>query len=57
LLTASLLPGSSLLWSLHAEPLSSGISLFGAVGHAAACLMGLRLLRDIRYSGHRREDR
>jgi ubiquinone biosynthesis protein len=50
LLTASLLLGSSLLWSLHAEPLVSGVSLFGAIGYGAACVMGLSLLRDIRYS-------
>jgi ubiquinone biosynthesis protein len=57
LLTASLLLGSSLLWSLHAEPLIRGVSLFGAAGYAAACLMGARLLRDIRYSEHGGEDR
>jgi ubiquinone biosynthesis protein len=50
LLTASLLLGSSLLWSLHAEPLVDGVSLFGAIGYGAACVMGLSLLRDIRRS-------
>ena len=34
LLTSSLLLGSSLLWSLHAEPLVKGVSLFGAIGYA-----------------------
>ena len=57
LLTSSLLLGSSLLWSLHAEPLVGGVSLFGAIGYAAACVMGLSLFRDIRYSEHPPEDR
>jgi ubiquinone biosynthesis protein len=50
LLTSSLLLGSSLLWSLHAEPLVEGVSLFGAIGYAAACFMLLSLFREIRYS-------
>jgi ubiquinone biosynthesis protein len=50
LLTASLLLGSSLLWSLHAEPLVDGVSLFGAIGYGEACVMGFSLLRDIRRS-------
>jgi ubiquinone biosynthesis protein len=57
LLTSSLLLGSSLLWSLHAEPVVRGVSLFGALGYAGACLMGLRLLRDIRDSQHSPNDR
>jgi len=57
LLTSSLLLGSSLLWSLHAEPMVADVSLFGAIGYGAACLMGLRLMRDIKYSGRHREDR
>ncbi len=57
LLTSSLLLGSSLLWSLHAEPVVGGVSLFGAIGYAAACIMGLRLFRHIRYSEHPPEDR
>jgi ubiquinone biosynthesis protein len=57
LLTSSLLLGSSLLWSLHAEPVVGGVSLFGAIGYAAACIMGLGLFRDIRYSQHPPEDR
>jgi ubiquinone biosynthesis protein len=56
LLTSSLLLGSSLLWSLHAEPVLRGVSLFGAIGYAAACIMGLGLFRDIRYSQHPPED-
>jgi ubiquinone biosynthesis protein len=47
LLTSSLLLGSSLLWSLQAEPVVGGVSLFGAIGYAAACVMGLSLFRDI----------
>jgi ubiquinone biosynthesis protein len=57
LLTSSLLLGSSLLWSLHAEPVIGGVSLFGAIGYAAACIMGLSLFRDIKYSQHPPEDR
>ena len=57
LLTSSLLLGSSLLWSLQAEPVVGGVSMFGAIGFAAACIMGLSLLRDIRYSEHSPEDR
>ena len=57
LLTSSLLLGSSLLWSLQAEPVVGGVSLFGAIGYAAACVMGLSLFRDIRYSEHPPEDK
>jgi ubiquinone biosynthesis protein len=57
LLTASLLLGSSLLWSLHAEPVVGGVSLFGAIGYAAACIMGVSLFRHIRYSERPPEDR
>jgi ubiquinone biosynthesis protein len=57
LLTSSLLLGSSLLWSLHAEPLVGGVSLFGAIGYATACIMGVSLFRDIKYSEHPPEDR
>jgi ubiquinone biosynthesis protein len=47
LLTSSLLLGSSLLWSMHAEPLVRGVSLFGAIGYALAFVMGARLLHRI----------
>jgi ubiquinone biosynthesis protein len=57
LLTSSLVLGSSLLWSLQAQPVIGGVSLFGAIGYAAACLMGLILVRDIRSSERRPEDR
>ncbi len=50
LLTSSLLLGSSLLWSMRAEPLIKGVSLFGAVGYALAFIMGLRLFRAMRCS-------
>jgi ubiquinone biosynthesis protein len=56
LLTSSLLLGSSLLWSLRAEPVVRGVPLFGAFGYAAACLMALTLVRHIRSSEHRPED-
>jgi ubiquinone biosynthesis protein len=51
LLTSSLLLGSSLLWSLQAEPVVKGVSLIGAIGYAAACIMGVTLFRNIRASG------
>jgi len=52
LLTSSLLLGSSLLWSMHAEPIVRGVSLFGAIGYAGACIMGGSLLRNIKHSEH-----
>jgi len=52
ILTSSLLLGSSLLWSMRAEPLVRGISLFGAIGYALAFVMGLILFRTIRRSEH-----
>jgi ubiquinone biosynthesis protein len=57
LLTSSLLLGSSLLWSLHAEPVVGGVSLIGAIGYAAACFLAVTLFRDIRYSERPAEDR
>jgi ubiquinone biosynthesis protein len=57
LLTSSLLLGSSLLWSLHAEPVVGGVSLLGAAGYAVACLMGINLVRNIRSSERRPEER
>ena len=56
LLTSSLLLGSSLLWSLHAEPVVEGVSVIGAIGYAAACIMGVTLYRDIKYSRRPPED-
>ena len=40
-----------------ATMLSLAIVLFGAIGYAAACIMGVTLLRDIRYSERSPEDR
>jgi ubiquinone biosynthesis protein len=57
LLTSSLLLGSALLWSLDAEPVVGGVSLFGAIGCAVACLMAATLFGDIRHSGRPPEDR
>jgi ubiquinone biosynthesis protein len=57
LLTSSLLLGSSLLWSLHAEPLVRGVSLFGAIGYALAFVMGVRLLGRINRSERAAEER
>jgi ubiquinone biosynthesis protein len=57
LLTSSLLLGSSLLWSLHAEPLVRGVSLFGALGYALAFVMGARLLCRIGRSEQPRQNR
>jgi ubiquinone biosynthesis protein len=54
LLTSSLLLGSSLLWSLKAEPLAGGVSLFGAIGFAT---MGVSPFLEIKYSEHSAEDR
>jgi ubiquinone biosynthesis protein len=56
LLTSSLLLGSSLLWSLHAEPLVRGVSLFGAMGYGLAFVMGARLLRRIARSEQPHQD-
>jgi ubiquinone biosynthesis protein len=57
LLSASLLLGSSLLWSMHAEPLVGGISVFGAVGYLLAFVMGVGLLRTVRDSERPPRDR
>jgi len=57
LLTSSLLLGSSLLWSLKAQPLVAGVSLFGATGYVAACVLGVTLFRDIKSSQDVSEDR
>ena len=50
LLASSLLLGSSMLWSLQAQPLVRGVSLFGAIGYAAAFWLAWKLLRAIRRS-------
>jgi len=56
MLTSSLLLGSSLLWSMRAEPLVRGVSLFGAIGYALALVMALILFRTIRRSEHPPDD-
>ena len=48
---------AALLRSLQAGPLVGGVSLFGAIGFATACIMGVSLFRDIKYSEHSPEDR
>jgi len=49
-LAASLLLGSSMLWSLQAQPLVRGVSLFGAIGYVLAFGLAVKLLRAIRRS-------
>ena len=56
-LAASLLLGSSMLWSLQAQPLVRGVSLFGAIGYVLASGLALNLLRAIRRSERSTVDR
>jgi ubiquinone biosynthesis protein len=56
MLTSSLLLGSSLLWSMHAQPLVGGVSLIGAIGYALAFVMGVSLFRTIKRSEHPPDD-
>jgi len=56
MLTSSLLLGSSLLWSMRAQPLVGGVSLFGAIGYGLALVMGVNLFRTIKRSEHPPED-
>jgi ubiquinone biosynthesis protein len=51
ILTASLVLGSSLLWSMKALPLVGGVSVFGAAGYLVSIYLGWRLLRAIKKSG------
>jgi len=51
IIIASLILGSSLLWSLKAPPLLNGVSIFGAVGYLAAMFFGWLLYRAIEKSG------
>jgi len=51
ILTASLILGSSLLWSLKAPPLIKDVSLLGLAGFIAACVLGSVLYRSIKVSG------
>ncbi len=51
ILTASLILGSSLLWSYKAPPLIGEISAMGAIGFAAAIVCSWMLYRAIKESG------
>jgi ubiquinone biosynthesis protein len=51
ILTASLILGSSLLWSTKAPPAIGEISILGAIGFALASILGLVLYRSIKQSG------
>jgi ubiquinone biosynthesis protein len=50
-ITAALILGSALLWSMKAPPTLCGVSVFGGVGCLAAAYLGWRLLRAIKNSG------
>jgi ubiquinone biosynthesis protein len=50
-MTAALIMGSSLLWSMKAPPTLDGISIVGAAGYLAAIYLGWRLVRAIKKSG------
>ena len=51
ILTASLILGSSLLWSSKAPPLINGVSALGALGFAAVLLLSWMLYKAIKESG------
>jgi ubiquinone biosynthesis protein len=51
ILTAALILGSSLLWSLKAPPLIADISIFGSIGFVVSVVMAWVLYRSIRESG------
>ena len=51
IMTAALVLGSSLLWSMKAPPVVAGISVFGGAGYLCALYLGFRLLRAIKKSG------
>jgi ubiquinone biosynthesis protein len=50
-MTAALLVGSSLLWSMKAPPTIKDVSVVGGVGYFAAAYLSWRLLRAIKKSG------
>ena len=52
LITAALVVGSSLLWSMKAPPLIRDVSVVGGVGYVVAAHLGWRLLRAIKKSGN-----
>lgn len=49
--TAALILGSSLLWSMKAPPAIKGISVFGGAGYLLSMYLFFRLLRAIKKSG------
>ncbi|MEA2552995.1 MAG: ubiquinone biosynthesis protein [Fimbriimonadaceae bacterium] len=51
ILTASLIVGASLLWSMKAPPLVNGVSVLGAVCYAIVIVLGWVLYRAIKESG------
>ncbi len=51
LVTAALILGSSLLWSMKAPPVLGGISIFGGAGYLISMYLCFRLLRAIKKSG------
>lgn len=51
LITAALILGSSLLWSMKAPPTLGGVSVFGGAGYLAAIYLTWRLVRAIKKSG------
>jgi ubiquinone biosynthesis protein len=51
IMTAALILGSSLLWSMKAPPTLGGVSVFGSIGCLAAIYLSWRLLRAIKKSG------
>jgi len=57
LLVASMLLGSSLLWSVQARPLVRGVSLFGAVGYIIAFVLTFKLLHAMRRADRPHGDR
>jgi ubiquinone biosynthesis protein len=51
IMTAALVLGSSLLWSMKAPPTIAGVSVFGGAGYLVSLYLGWRLLRAIKKSG------
>jgi len=51
ILTAAMFLGSSLLWSMKAPPMISGVSVFGAVGYCIAVILGWQVYKAIKDSG------
>jgi len=49
--TAALIVGSSLLWSMKSPPTLGGVSVLGAAGYIVGVYPGWRLLRAIKKSG------